>query len=101
MASRKEQKEKLRKERLEAERHSREEARRRLWITYGLGAVVAVAVIAAVVIVAASGGGSSSSSSSTSVAAFGPHYDRLQDRIVAANASTMAEPASSIHIHPM
>jgi hypothetical protein len=97
MASRKEQKEQLRAERLEAERRSHEATRRRLLLTYGVGGVLAVAAIAAVVVLAASGGGSSSSASG---ADFGPHYDGLQDRIVAAKASTMAEPASSIHIHP-
>lgn len=51
-----------------------------------------------VVVVAGSGG---QSSSSTGGPAFGPHYDGLQDRLVAAKASTMAEPASSIHIHPV
>lgn len=97
MASRKEQKEQLRAERQEAERRSREAARRRLLVTYGVGGLVAVALIAAVVVIAASGGGSSSEASG---GAFGPHYDGLQDRIAAAKASTMAQPASSIHIHP-
>jgi hypothetical protein len=100
MASRKEQKEELRAERVEAERRSREATRRRQWITYGVGGVVAAAVIAAIVIVAASGGGSSSSSGTGGAAAFGPHNDGQQDRIVAAKASTMAEPASTVHIHP-
>jgi hypothetical protein len=99
MASRKEQKERLRTERLEAERRSREATRRRQWITYGVGGLAAAAVIAAVAIVIASVGGSSSSSS-TGAAAFGPHYDGLQGRIAAAKASTMGNPASSIHIHP-
>jgi hypothetical protein len=99
MASRKEQKERLRKERLEAERRSGEAARRRQWTIYGVGGVLAAAALVAVVIAASSGGGSPSASSS-SAASFGPHYDGLQDRIVSAKASTMAEPASSIHIHP-
>jgi hypothetical protein len=38
MASRKEQKERLRRERLEAERRSGEAARRRQWTIYGVGA---------------------------------------------------------------
>jgi hypothetical protein len=101
MASRKERKEQLRAERLEAERRSREAAARRRLLTYGGGALAAATLVAVIVIVASGGGGSSSSAgTSHSGAAFGPHYDRLQDRIAAANASTMAAPASSIHIHP-
>lgn len=78
-------------------RRAREAARRRLWAGYSVAGLLGAAVIAGVVVVLASGGGSSSGSSG---GAFGPHYDGLQQRIAAADVSTMAQPASSIHIHP-
>jgi hypothetical protein len=92
----KKNREQLRKERQEGERRRREAARRRLWAGYGIAGLLAAAVVAGIVVVVTSGGGSSSDSGG----AFGTHYQGLDQRRLAAQASTMGEPASSIHIHP-
>jgi hypothetical protein len=97
MATRKDRKEQLRKERLDAEHRAREAARRRLWIAYGAAGILGAAIIAVVVVAVVSGGRSANNASGD---AFGPHYDGLQGRIAEADASTMAQPASATHIHP-
>lgn len=63
MASRKEQKERLRQQRLAAERASQSTGQRRLIIGYVAAGVIALAVIAGLVVVIASGGGGSDVSS--------------------------------------
>jgi uncharacterized protein DUF3105 len=60
MATRKEDKARLRAARLEAERHEAAAARKRLILGYGVAGVLTAAVLAGIVIVIASGGGSSS-----------------------------------------
>jgi hypothetical protein len=60
MASRKEEKEKRRAERLEAERREADAARKRMLVGYGAAGVLAAAVLAGIVVVVLSGGGSSS-----------------------------------------
>jgi hypothetical protein len=60
MATRKEEKERLRAARLEAERLEALGARKRLILGYGVAAVLTAAVVAGIVIVIASGGGGSS-----------------------------------------
>jgi uncharacterized protein DUF3105 len=60
MASRKEEKERLRSARLEAERREALGARKRLILGYGVAGVLTAAVLAGIVIVIASGGGGSS-----------------------------------------
>jgi len=92
----KKNREQLRKERQEAESRAHEAARRRLWAGYGVAGVLAAAVVAGIVVVVASGGGSSGESGG----AFGTHYQGLDQRRIAAKASTMGEPASATHIHP-
>lgn len=63
MASRREQKEQLRKEREQRESAAKAEQRRKQLIGYGVGGgIVVVAIIAAVVLLAGGGGGSSSAS---------------------------------------
>ena len=63
MASRREQKEQLRKEREQREAAAKSEQRRKQLIGYGVGGgIVVVAVIAAIVLLAGGGGGSSSAS---------------------------------------
>ena len=57
MASRKEQKERLRRERQERERQAKEAERRRRMIGYGAGGALVLAAVVAVVIVLVSGGG--------------------------------------------
>lgn len=58
MASRKEEKERLRQERLEAERRASADARKRLVLAYVVAGILAAAVIGAAVYLAISGGGS-------------------------------------------
>jgi Protein of unknown function (DUF3105) len=60
MATRKEEKERLRAARLEAERLEAQGARKRLVLGYGVAAALTAAVLAGIVIVIASGGGGSS-----------------------------------------
>src|SRR6266508_3634327 len=92
----KKNREQLRKDRQEAESRAREAARRRLWAGYGVAGLLAAAVVAGIVVVVASGGGSSGETGG----AFGTHYQGLDQRRIAAKASTMGEPASATHIHP-
>ena len=61
MASRKEQKEALRREREERERAAREAARRKQLMGYGVGAALAVAAIAIVAVLVLGGGGNDDS----------------------------------------
>jgi hypothetical protein len=61
MASRKDEKERRRAERLEAERREAAAARKRELIGYGAAGVLAAAVLAGIVVVVLSGGGGSSS----------------------------------------
>ncbi len=65
MASRKEQKEALRRERLEREREAADRARRKRMVGYGVGGVLALAAVAAVAVVLLGGGSSSKSSGKT------------------------------------
>src|SRR4051812_32379141 len=58
MASRKEQKEALRAERLEREREAATKERRRRLVGYGVGGALVLAVIAVIAVLAVSGGGS-------------------------------------------
>ncbi len=60
MATRKEEKERLRAQRLEAERSEATAARKRLLLGYGVAGVLTAAVLAGIVVVIASGGGGSS-----------------------------------------
>jgi hypothetical protein len=62
MATRKEEKERLRAQRLEAERREATAARKRLLLGYGVAGVLTAAVLAGIVVVIASGGGGSSDS---------------------------------------
>lgn len=61
MASRKEEKERLRKEREEAERRERGAERKRLVLGYGVAGLITVAVVVGIVFAIASGGGGNSS----------------------------------------
>ena len=60
MASRKEEKQRLREEREQRERAAAAESRRRRLIGYGVGGALAVAALVAIVVVALAGGGGSS-----------------------------------------
>jgi hypothetical protein len=98
MASRAEEKELRRQKRFAQEQAAKGQARRKL-IGYATAGVLVAASIAAIVVVAV--GGSSSGSSASSKSPFGTHYAGLDARRQAANVSTMGEPQSSIHIHPL
>lgn len=63
MASRKEEKERLRQHRLEAQERDAAAQRRRLFLGYGLAAVLGVAVLIGVIVVIASSGGGDDGSS--------------------------------------
>jgi hypothetical protein len=62
MASRKEEKERLRSERLEAEKREAAQARQRLMVGYALAGALALAVLVGLVVVIAGGGGGGGSS---------------------------------------
>jgi len=99
MATRNEEKQRLRDLRLAKQDEAARTERRRL------GAYVAAAVAAAaplvVIIVLALGGGDDGSSAATSDKPFGPHYNGLQDRMAAAKVPTMMDTmGSSSHFHP-
>jgi Protein of unknown function (DUF3105) len=64
MASRKEEKDRLRAERLEAEKREAQEARRRLMVGYIVAGALALAVLVGLVVVIAGGGGGGGSSDS-------------------------------------
>lgn len=90
MASRREQKEQLRKEREQREAAAKSEQRRKQLIGYGVGgAVVVVAVIAAIVLLAG-GGGSSGSSASGDVLPDGGSYPEPKDDVPVAAAAKAA-----------
>ena len=87
MASRREQKEQLRKEREQRESVAKAEQRRKQLIGYGVGgAVVVVAVIAAIVLLAGGGSGSGSSASGDVLPDGGSYPEPKDDVPVAAAA---------------
>jgi hypothetical protein len=88
MASRREQKEQLRKEREQRESASKAEQRRKQLIGYGVGgAIVVVAVIVAVVLL---GGGGAGSSASGDVLPDGGSYPEPKDDVEVAAAAKAA-----------
>jgi len=89
MASRREQKEQLRKEREQREAVAKSEQRRKQLIGYGVGGgIVVVAVIAAIVLLAGGGGGSSSASGD--VLPDGGSYPEPKDDVELAAAAKAA-----------
>lgn len=102
MASRAEEKERRRQERLAREQAANAQARwrRRLYGVVAGGTLVAAAVVAVIVVLAAGGGGTSSKGSE---AAFGTHYQRLQARRTTAGVPTMeeAQTVGATHFHPV
>jgi hypothetical protein len=86
MASRREQKEQLRKEREQREASAKAGQRRRQLIGYGVGGgIVVVAVIVAIALLAGGGGGSSSASSD--VLPGGGSYTEPKDDVAVATAA--------------
>jgi Protein of unknown function (DUF3105) len=68
MASRKEEKERLRKERVAAQQRESSAAQRRLWVGYGVAGLLAAAVVVGLVVVIASSGGGGGSGSEPAAA---------------------------------
>lgn len=99
MASRSEQKERLRQERLAQQEAEQRKARAVQFGAYGLAGLLTAGVIVGIVVVIV--GGSAGSSSAEASGAFGPHYDGLKGRLAAADVPTMMDTMSaSSHIHP-
>jgi hypothetical protein len=98
--ARKEEKQRRRDERLAQEDEAKEQARRRRLIGFVAAGVLVAASLAAIVVVIAVGGGGGSRASSE--AAFGPHYDGLDERREAAGVPTMSEAQTvgAAHFHP-
>ncbi len=98
MASRKEEKERLRQVRLARQQEEQRKDRTRQLGAYALAGLLSAAVLAGIVVMAAGGSGSSSASAG---GPFGQHYEGLQDRETAANVPTMMDTMSSpSHFHP-
>lgn len=90
------EKERLREARL-AEEGEAERSRKRLLGAYVFAGALGAGLIAAVVLLALGGGGSSSAGAEEP---FGPHYEGLEERRLAAGVPTMAEGGGS-HFHPL
>ena len=98
--AKKEEKQRRREERLAREEAAKEQARRRRLIGLSAAGVLVAASIAAIVVVVAAGGGGGSGAGSE--AAFGTHYDGLNERRAAAGVPTMSEAQAvgTAHFHP-
>lgn len=102
MASRKEEKERLRRERQTREQAERESARRRQRV-YGLGAaavlIIAATLSVALVVAGGGAGGGSRSAGASSLAS--TNLDGLAERREVANVTTMMDTMeSTAHAHP-
>lgn len=100
MAHKVKERERLRAQRVEAERAAASEDRRRRIVGLATAGVLVAAMVAAIVIVVAAGGGSDGASDAGG--AFGPHYDGLAERRAAAGVGVMSDPPAegAEHIHP-
>jgi hypothetical protein len=114
MTSRKEEKERRRAQRLEAERREAQAARKRLIFGYGVAGLLTIAVIAGIIVVIVGGGGGSSSptevhpNNSVPAGAEGtlttpppwqPQYDGLGDRLATMGLPGLSE--TIFHIHAL
>jgi hypothetical protein len=100
MATRREEKERLRQSRLAHQQAAARQGRRKVFGAYGLIGLVCLALIAGLVALVAGGNGGSSSASADA-APFGQHYKGLGDRMGAAQVPTMMKTmGSSSHFHP-
>ena len=98
MATRNEERERLRQHRLEAEDKGDAKTKRERMVQFGIAAILGAFVIGALVLVVVGGG---SSTPTAQAGAFGTHYDGLEDRRLAAGVPTMSEPGSGEHFHPV
>jgi Protein of unknown function (DUF3105) len=103
MASRKEQKEKLRQERLERERAAAAAVARRKRVGYGVAGLLVAAVVVAVAVIALAGGGGSSSASADSWPGGSVPKRKVADLTVAARAAgcTLQNPTSQGRAHTL
>lgn len=100
MATRNEEKQRLRELRLSKQEEATRTERRRLG-AYAAAAVAVVALVAGALIVALGGGDGGSSAATRASDPFGPHHSGLQDRMAAAKVPTMMDTmGSSSHFHP-
>lgn len=99
MATRNEERERLRQHRLEAQQKGDAKTKREKLVQLGFAAILGAFVIGALVLVVIGGGGSSTST--VQAGAFGTHFDGLEDRRLAAGVPTMSEPGSGEHFHPV
>jgi hypothetical protein len=112
MATRKDEKDRRRQERLEAERRESAQARKRLILGYGAAGILTAAVIAGIIVViAGSGGGSSgpvrvdknhsvpaaAEGTVTSPPPWDPQYDGLGDRLQAMGLPGLSDTVFHIH----
>jgi hypothetical protein len=100
MASRADEKRRRRQERLAREQATTEQERRKRVIGVAVAGVLVAAIVAAIVVAVTVGGGGESATSLE--AAFGPHYEGLEDRREAAGVPTMAQAQTvgAAHFHP-
>src|SRR5881396_632858 len=100
MASRMEEKERLREVRLAKQQEEERLSRRQTIAIYAVSGVLAAASVAGIVVLLVSGSGGGSSSGGEG-GPFGQHYSGLEARRTAAGVTTMATPDSATHIHPL
>lgn len=96
MATRQEERERLRQHREEAEHEATTATRRRLVAGYFVAGLLSLAVVVGIVAVVLSGDGGGGSAAE---GAFGTHWGGLQERRAEAGVPTMAEGGGS-HFHP-
>jgi hypothetical protein len=103
MASRKEQKERLRQERLERERAAAAAAARRKRMGYGIAGLLVAAVVVAVVVIAVAGGGGGSTASAESWPSGSVPARQVTDLNAAAKAAgcTLLNPAMQGREHTL
>lgn len=99
MATRQEERQGLREERLAREKEAQAAAKRRLFLGYVVAGLLGAAVVAGVVVVALSSDGAGGTGSVDDSSPFGTHYEGLEQRRLAAGVPTMAEGGGS-HFHP-
>jgi hypothetical protein len=96
MASRREEKERLREHRLAAERKAGAKTKRERIVQIGIAGILGALVIGALLLTVIGGSGSST----PKPGAFGQHYGGLEQRRLEAGVPTMAEGGGS-HFHPL
>ena len=103
MATRKEEKERLRQARLEAEQREQSSQRKRLMIGYGIAGVLAIAVLVGIFVVVSSGGGGASGKAHTNAVTGSTNGVPVDDRtgtppgpVVVSDLQTAAKKAGCV-----